>query len=116
MTRPRRTRIILLLFVLSTCIGCDQVSKGLATRHLQAQAPISLLAGAFRIQYAENTGAFLGLGADWPAPLRFWLLGVTTSAFLGVVLWLLLRRGDLPPECLPFPHQHLGLGPSPSPP
>jgi lipoprotein signal peptidase len=30
----------------------------------------SFLADTFRLEYSENTGAFLSLGADWPRPLR----------------------------------------------
>jgi lipoprotein signal peptidase len=30
----------------------------------------SFLSDTIRLEYVENTGAFLGLGADWPATVR----------------------------------------------
>jgi len=41
-----------------------------------------LLSGVFRFQYTENTGAFLGLGARLPEPVRFWLLIVLVGGVL----------------------------------
>jgi signal peptidase II len=41
----------------------------------------------FRFQYTENTGAFLGMGAELPGAVRFWALIV----FVGIVLIGMLR-------------------------
>jgi signal peptidase II len=64
------------------CIGCDRVAKAVARTHLSSSQPIHLLGGLLRFQYTENTGAFLGLGARLPEPVRFWLLIVLVGGVL----------------------------------
>jgi signal peptidase II len=64
------------------CIGCDQASKRVAAEVLKDAATLSYLGDIFRLTYAENSGAFLGLGGSWPQPVR-WL--VFTGAALAVV-------------------------------
>ncbi len=71
-----------MLWVALLCVGCDQASKRVAAEVLKDTETLSFLGGAFRLTYAENTGAFLGLGGNWPEPFR-WL--VFTGAALGVV-------------------------------
>lgn len=56
----------------------DQVTKLIAYRSLRGTGGYSYLGGTFRIEYAENTGAFLSLGADMPDAARtaFFVVGV----------------------------------------
>jgi signal peptidase II len=63
-------------------VGCDQVTKSLAREHLSLPQPIRLLGDVFRLQYAENTGAFLGLGASLPPAVRFWSFVVAVTLLL----------------------------------
>ena len=64
------------------CVGCDQASKRVAAEVLKGTETLSFLGDVFRLTYAENRGAFLGLGGGWPEPVR-WL--VFTGAALAVV-------------------------------
>lgn len=64
------------------CVGCDQASKRVAAEVLKDSETLSYLGDIFRLTYAENRGAFLGLGGGWPEPVR-WL--VFTGAALAVV-------------------------------
>ncbi|MEO7310311.1 MAG: signal peptidase II [Chitinophagaceae bacterium] len=58
---------VLLFCVICICsIGCDRVTKNLAKHHLQNREPISYWHNLLRLEYAENTGAFLGMGDHWP--------------------------------------------------
>lgn len=75
-------RAMLIILVLCSCVGCDRVTKTVARNHLALPQPIHLLGGLFRFQYTENTGAFLGLGARLPEPVRFWLLIVLVGGVL----------------------------------
>ena len=72
----RTIKIILFCFISIVFIGCDQVTKELAKAHLKDKAPLSFYHDTFRLDYAENTGAFLSLGADWPPAASFWLMNV----------------------------------------
>lgn len=62
-----------LMVLLLSCVGCDQAIKILAKNHLSTRSPMEYLNGAVRIQYAENAGAFLSLGAELPEKARFLL-------------------------------------------
>lgn len=92
--RKAGARIVLLLAIGAT-IGCDRVTKYVASTTL-AEAPArSFLADTFRLEYAENRGAFLGLGADWPLPLRRAVLDIGNGLLL-LALSVLALRGRWP--------------------
>jgi signal peptidase II len=81
--------------VLVTTVGCDQVTKLGAIRWLAEPMPrptYTYLGDMVRIQYAENTGAFLGLGSWFSEEVRFWIFTVFTAALL-VALAIYLWRG-----------------------
>ena len=63
-------RLFLVLLVIATCIVCDQATKLIAKRYLQPGAIFSFAGDMFRLQYAENTGAFLSLGSSLPESWR----------------------------------------------
>ena len=68
------------------CVGCDQASKRVAAEVLKGEETRSFLGDMFRLTYAENSGAFLGLGGGWPEPLRW--LAFTGAALLVVAAGL----------------------------
>jgi signal peptidase II len=89
----RRWRPVILLAVLVTCVGCDQATKRYAIENLRGQPPVSYLGDTFRIQYAENPGAFLSLMGELSRQSRFWILTVANSVVMLVVAaYLLLIR------------------------
>lgn len=88
-------RLITVLFVLVCCVGCDQAAKGVAKDALAAQPPVFLLNGVVTLQYAENSGAFLRLGAGLPVPARVALLVIFAGALLAGALVYVLRSRSL---------------------
>lgn len=68
--------------MIGATIGCDRITKHLATSALSDAPGRSYLSGLVRLEYAENTGAFLGLGADLPESSRFLLFTVATGLML----------------------------------
>lgn len=92
----RRVRAICLFVILAGCIGCDRATKQLAASRLSGTAGHSYLGDCVRIQYAENPGAFLGVGRTLAPQTRFWLLVVTNVLFLSVVACLLVAKWDMP--------------------
>jgi signal peptidase II len=64
-----RTRLVLLAIVVAT-IGCDQASKHVASARLVDGQRQSYLGDAVRLEYSENPGGFLSLGADLPGWAR----------------------------------------------
>lgn len=86
---------LLALFLFTACIGADRATKVVATEHLQGQGRHTYLGDTIRIEYAENTGAFLGLGSKLSPEVRFWLLTVLTGAFLVGIGWVLVTHRGL---------------------
>ena len=84
-------RLVLLLAIGAT-IGCDRVTKHVAATTLSEAPSRSFLADTFRLEYAENTGAFLSLGSDWPPAVRTAVFGVGTGSLL-VALAVFAVRG-----------------------
>jgi signal peptidase II len=79
-------RVILVAFIFTTCLGCDQVTKSVAKDTLVSGHPVSLLRGFINLQYTENSGLMLGLGSSLPDSIRFWLFTVVVG---GITLGLL---------------------------
>lgn len=79
-----------------TSIGCDQATKVIATRTLRGEPVRSYLGDTFRLVYAENAGAFLGLGGTLGEGVRFGLLTVLVGAFLiGGLVYLFVKTEQL---------------------
>jgi signal peptidase II len=93
MTKPRK--LLLIAFVLVSCIGCDQVTKVAARTHLSHSSTCSYLGDVFRLQYSENPGALLNLGAMLPPTARFWIFTLLIGAVLAGILIYLLSRDNL---------------------
>jgi signal peptidase II len=69
----------------------DQWTKQLAVGWVRGYPPRVYLGGIFRIEYAENSGAFLSLGAALSQELRFWIFVVAVGGFLVGAAWILFR-------------------------
>lgn len=93
----RTWRFGLVVLMLALCMGCDQVTKGIARETLADSHGISLLYGSVQLQYTENSGAMLGLGAHLPAGTRFLVLVVFTSASLLITIAYTVTARDLDP-------------------
>ena len=75
-------RGLLVFLVLLFCVSCDQFTKEIASQHLMYSPVLSYGFDTLRLQYAENTGAFLSLGAELPGQARFWIFTVLATAML----------------------------------
>jgi signal peptidase II len=93
MTNLRKT--LLVLSVLLASIACDQVTKIAARSYLAPSPTQSFVGDMFRLQYSENTGAFLGMGASLPIEVRFWIFTLIIGVVLIGVLVLLFARRNL---------------------
>lgn len=89
-------KIALLALLILGSVGCDQVTKVAARQHLDGRGTLSYLGDTFRLTYAENSGAFLGLGSSLPEEVRIVLFVVMVGLFLtALTVWLLRRSGSL---------------------
>lgn len=87
-----RIRLILAVLILFSCIGCDQVTKSIATQTLQHSPPQSFLADTVRLEYVLNPGGFLSLGSNLPDDVRSWIfIGFNSCMMLALCAYLLLN-------------------------
>jgi signal peptidase II len=98
MTKRIGVRLLLLIAIGAT-IGCDRVTKHMAATTLSGEPRQSFLGDTFRLEYAENTGAFLSLGADWPPRIRNAVFG-TGNALLLCALAVLAMKVRWPTPAL----------------
>jgi signal peptidase II len=74
-------RIVLVVAIVAT-IGCDHATKHIAATTLAGMPARSYLGDTIRLQYAENPGGFLSLGADLPPIFRTGVFTVGTGLAL----------------------------------
>lgn len=86
-------RAILVLFVAGLCVGCDQVTKGIAREGLDDGRAISYMGDVLRLQLAENHGGMLSFGSSLSGEHRFLILTVFVAvALIGFFLFALLTK------------------------
>ena len=86
-------RLVLIVAALAT-IGCDHVTKQVATATLAGTPGRSFLLDTVRLEYVENTGGFLSLGASLPSPARMWLFTIGTGIMLLALIAMAYRFAD----------------------
>ncbi|MGH1429419.1 MAG: signal peptidase II [Arenicella sp.] len=88
-------RIIVILLVSISCIGCDQSTKSIASQYLPKNGMDSYFNDLLRLGYAENVGAFLGMGSHLPEQYRFLLFTVVVGVLLSAFLFYLIFNKKL---------------------
>jgi len=95
-SRKTLATYLLLVVVLAATIGCDRVTKRLATDTLAGAGDLSFLAGTVTMFYTENSGGFLSLGAGLSRGGRTAIFVVGTGLVLvAAAIGLLRSRFDL---------------------
>lgn len=70
----RKNQLILTLITLTINYSLDRITKLLAINYLEGKGTISFFYHTIVLQYAENTGAFLSTGSDWPDIVKYTIL------------------------------------------
>jgi signal peptidase II len=92
----RFTQIVVVAITLLTCVGCDQATKAVAKEYLPRNEVMPFARDTFRLQYAENKGAFLSIGSSLPENARGLLFTVGIGAIVFGILGYLLFVPALP--------------------
>lgn len=90
MTASRKVLTIVILLLL--ICGLDQATKYWAVNHLLGRPGVVYLNGLFQLVYAENPGAFLGLGGGLSREVRFVIFALIVFLGLGGMLWYIIRH------------------------
>jgi signal peptidase II len=84
-------RIQMILVVCLIIVGVDQGTKWYASEYLPKFEMTSYWSDLLRIGYAENTGAFLGLGSGMSDSARFLIFVCAVGVILSALLIYILR-------------------------
>jgi signal peptidase II len=82
----KTVKSLLLLVLITATVGCDRVSKNFAKASLDGKPVQSLLGDTVRLEYAENIGGFLSLGATLEPQLRAVLFCIGNGLILAALL------------------------------
>lgn len=82
----KATRILLILLILLSNFGCDQLSKRIVRTHVDDNQKIAIVRGHFTLTKVENTGAFLSVGHTLPQGLKTVVLAVLPLLALAIAL------------------------------
>lgn len=98
MTKIHKIGLSILIFVF--CTGFDRITKDFAQKTLSVSQPVSMLHDSFRIQYTENTGAMLSLGANLPSQVRVFIFVFFVCVVLTAAALYAIKAQDLRPAQL----------------
>jgi signal peptidase II len=84
-------RVAILAILLVICVGCDQATKAVAQHHLAFAPPITYWGNLIRLEYAENPGGFLSIGAGLSESTRYYVFIVAVSVILGTTFVIMAR-------------------------
>jgi signal peptidase II len=73
---------VVLVLTMAATVGCDRVTKHVASNVLAGTAGWSFLSDSLRLSYVENTGGFLSVGADLPQAARTAVFTLATGVML----------------------------------
>jgi signal peptidase II len=95
LSKTKIKRWIIILLIIASVISADQITKELARAYLADSPTKSYVGNLFLLHYAENDGAFLSMGSNWPAPLRMILLTIIPVVFLFILLFVVLFSREM---------------------
>ncbi|MFP4365228.1 MAG: signal peptidase II [Spirochaetia bacterium] len=90
-----KQRILAVFFITIVLLnfGIDRITKYAAEEHLQGEGRIQVVGDIAVLVYAENQGAFLGMGSDLPQPYRLLLLTILPTVFIfGFLIYILVKE------------------------
>ncbi len=92
MNKLPKNKLFIVFDILVITLALDQWSKIWAINNLKSMPVLSYLDGYFQLLYAENTGAFLGMGGQWSSGTRFFVFGIVVVLGLSAMLWSILKN------------------------
>lgn len=96
-TACRGVKLLLIVLVVSSLnFAADRVSKNYAVEHIRGEGTIQVVGNVFIMHYAENDGAFLGLGGGLPGPVKTFFLILLPLVLIGASTIYTVFNPNLP--------------------
>ncbi|MCP4137964.1 MAG: signal peptidase II [bacterium] len=97
------SRFLIVIFLVSLHIGCDQSTKKIAKKELQHKGTVQLVDNFFVLKYAENKGAFLSMFSKLSKNMRTLLLMILPLIVLVILSGYIIFNKNLTfPEIFAF--------------
>ncbi|MDA3901021.1 MAG: signal peptidase II [Spirochaetes bacterium] len=92
----KRNKAVIITFVtIFVNLFFDRITKLLAIAFLKDEGAYSFLNNMFVLKYAENSGAFLSMGTNWPVAAKYLLLlGLPVLVCAVAIAYCILRETD----------------------
>ena len=89
----QRPKLILAFLIVCCGVGCDQATKKIAIQTLRDSPTKTYLADTVRLDFAQNPGGFLSLGASLPDSFRGNVFIATNLGMMfGIICFLFIKR------------------------
>jgi signal peptidase II len=88
-------RSVIIIAVLLSNVGCDQITKTVARNNLAYGENISVISGYLTLTKVENAGAFMSLGNQLPDLIKIPLLMIIPALVLIAALIFILKKRQL---------------------
>lgn len=95
MTKRAIFRTLIILLILISNFGCDQISKNLVRQNINYHEKISVIDPYFTLTKVENTGAFLSFGVEFPPAIKLVLLTILPLVIIVLALIYILTKQQL---------------------
>ena len=95
MKTKKTLRTLVILLILSSNVGCDQVTKNIVRAQIDQYEQISLLNDYVTLMRVENSGAFLSLGHTLPQPIKVILLTILPIVLLVLCFLYVVTKNNL---------------------
>jgi len=95
MENKKLIRLLIVLIVLITNVGCDRISKIAVRDEIAYQERINVIGEYFIMTNVENRGAFLSTGNSWPEPIRLAVLMILPIFVIGYAIYYIFWNKDL---------------------
>lgn len=95
MKTNRILKNLLIILLLITNIGCDQISKDIVRNKIDYNTHINVISKYLILTKVENTGAFLGLGKSIPQPIHTLLMIVFPLIVIGYALYYMMKNNSV---------------------
>jgi len=93
MLQKTSTRIIIILLIVFTNVGCDQISKKMVRDSVTPGKQIELVGKKFLLMNVENDGAFLSWGSNLSKGMKNFILLILPSIMLvGALIYLFFQK------------------------
>ena len=100
MNWTRTLRLLIILSLVMTNVGCDQLSKSVVREKIAYHETIELIGDNLILMKVENTGAFLGFGSTLHPLLKNLLLLTLPAIVLIMMLGIVVLNAQLPKEVI----------------